>query len=384
MRKLRKPSFYMVLAFTLALALLLLLAAAPGAYAMDLAPGTASEPTVYTCADVKCSPGDIAVISVTAQSPDGGALSYQWYRSLDGTNMSGTLIVNATGSNYYADTSSEGTNYYFCVVTNTGANGSSSVISSTIAVTVENNEPVIQGIGVLTLPTKTQYKEGDRLVTDGLSVRVYTDQGYYDVTGGLEVSPAVLGVAGTQTITVKYQGKSCTFTVQVEEDKEVVQSISISSLPAKTSYTVNERLDTTGLSIRVVTNKQITDVSQGFTCSPMVFSSTGSQTVTVSYQGKTSTFTVQVTAATPSPSPTVSASPSPTATASPSPSTSASPSPTHTVTVHEPHETNAGSAFLQIVLMLALLGLVGIGAYVYTVQRKNRKYVRQFHADTRC
>lgn len=365
---------------SIALALLLLLAAAPGAYAMDLAPGTASEPTVYTCADVKCSPGDIAVISVTAQSPDGGALSYQWYRSLDGTNMSGTLIVNATGSNYYADTSSEGTNYYFCVVTNTGANGSSSVISSTIAVTVENNEPVIQGIGVLTLPTKTQYKEGDRLVTDGLSVRVYTDQGYYDVTGGLEVSPAVLGVAGTQTITVKYQGKSCTFTVQVEEDKEVVQSISISSLPAKTSYTVGDRLDTTGLSVRVVTNKQITDVSQGFTCSPMVFSSAGSQTVTVNFQGKSTSFTVQVAErSSPSPSPTASPSPSPspspTASASPSasPDSGASPSPTHTVTVHEPHETNAGSAFLQIVLMLALLGLVGIGAYVYTVQRRNRK-----------
>lgn len=354
-----------------ALALLLLLAAAPGAYAVVLVPSTPSEPTVYTCANVKCGVGDIAVISVTAQSPDGSALSYQWYRSLDGTNMSGTMIINATGSSYYADTSSLGTNYYYCVV----GNGSGQVISSPISVTVENNEPVIEGIGVLTLPVKTQYKVGDQLVTDGLSVRVYTDQGYYDVTGGLEVSPAILNVSGTQTITVKYQGKSCTFTVEVEEDKEVVQSISISSLPAKTSYTVNERLDTTGLSIRVVTNKQIIDVSQGFTCYPLVFSSTGSQTVTVSYQGKTSTFTVQVTDASPSPSPTATPSPTPTATASPSPSASAeaSPSPTHTVTVHEPHETNAGSAFLQIVLMLALLGLVGVGAYVYTVQRKNKK-----------
>lgn len=359
---------------SLALALLLLIAAAPGAYAVNLVPDTSYEPTVYTCADVNCSVGDLAIISVTAQSPDGSALSYQWYRSLDGSNMSGTLIVNATGSNYYADTSSVGTNYYYCVVSNSSAQ----VISSPIAVTVENNQPVIEGIGVLTLPVKTQYKEGDRLVTDGLSVRVYTDQGYYDVTGGLEVSPAVLNVSGTQTITVKYQGKSCTFTVEVEAEKEVVQSISISSLPAKTGYTVGDRLDTAGLSIRVVTNKQITDVSQGFTCYPLVFSSAGSQTITVSYQGKSSTFTVQVAErSTPTPSPTPSASPSPTVSPSASPSASpdsgASPSPTHTVTVHEPHETNAGSAFLQIVLMLALLGLVGIGAYVYTVQRKNRK-----------
>lgn len=365
---------------SLALALLLLLAAAPGAYAVELIPDSALEPVVYTSANVNCSVGDIAIISVTAQSQDGGTLSYQWYRSIDGTNMSGSLIVNATGSNYYADTSSEGTNYYFCVVTSSGPNGSASVISSPIAVTVENNEPVIEGIGVLTLPSKTNYKEGDRLVTDGLSVRVYTNQGYYDVTGGLEVSPAVLNVSGTQTITVKYQGKSCTFTVEVEAEKEVVQSISISSMPAKTSYTVGDRLDTTGLSIRVVTNKQITDVSQGFTCTPMVFSSAGSQQVKVIYGSSSTTFTVQVAErSTPTPSPTATASPSPTATATASPgasaapNSSASPSPTHTVTVHEPHETNAGSAFLQIVLMLALLGLVGIGAYVYTVQRKNRK-----------
>lgn len=359
---------------SLALALLLLIAAAPGAYALAPLPGGSSEPTVYTCADVNCNVGDLAIISVTAQSPDGSALSYQWYRSLDGSNMSGTLIVNATGSNYYADTSSVGTNYYYCVV----SNSSTQVISSPIAVTVENNQPVIEGIGVLTLPVKTQYKEGDRLVTDGLSVRVYTDQGYYDVTGGLEVSPAMLNVSGTQTITVKYQGKSCTFTVEVEAEKEVVQSISISSMPAKTSYTVGDRLDTTGLSIRVVTNKQITDVSQGFTCTPMVFSTAGSQQVKVIYGSASTTFTVQVAErSTPTPSPTASASPSPTASPSASPSaspnSSASPSPTHTVTVHEPHETNAGSAFLQIVLMLALLGLVGIGAYVYTVQRKNRK-----------
>lgn len=365
---------------SLTLALVLLLAAAPGAYALAPLPGGATEPTVYTCADVKCNVGDIAVVSVNAQSPDGGNLSYQWYRSLDGTNIGGTMILNATGNNYYADTTQTGTAYYFCAVTNSSINGTSTVISSVIAVTVENNEPVIEGIGVLTLPNKTQYKEGDRLVTDGLSIRVYTNQGYYDVSAGLEVSPALLTVSGTQTITVRYQGKSCTFTVEVEADKEVVQSISISSLPAKTSYTVGDRLDTTGLSIRVVTNKQVKDVTEGFTCTPMVFSTSGSQQVKVIYGTVNTTFTVQVAErSTPSPSPTATAtaSPSPTATASPSPSSSAnaspSPSPTHTVTVHEPHETGAGSTFLQIVLLLALLGLVGIGAYVYTVQRKNRK-----------
>lgn len=359
---------------SMALALLLLIAAAPGAYALAPLPGGATEPTVYTCADVRCNQGDLAVISVTAQSPDGGALSYQWYRSLDGSNIGGTMILNATSSNYYPDTSQTGTNYYFCAVTNSSVNGSASVISSPIAVTVENNKPVIEGIGVLTLPNKTQYKQGERLVTDGLSIRVYTNQGYFDVSSGLEVAPAVLTVEGTQSVTVRYEGKTCTFDVQVEAEKEVVQSISVASMPSKTSYTVGDKLDTSGLVIRVVTNKQVKDITDGFSCTPMILNTAGSQQIKVIFGTSSTTFNVQVEEkATPSPSPTASPTPSANPTPSASPTAGASPSPTHTVTVHEPHRTNAGSAFLQVVLLLALLGLVGLGAYVYTVQRKNRK-----------
>ena len=363
-------------AISLALALLLVLALSPGAWALALEPLPdpgygASAPLVYSCSDITCRVGDTAIISVTAQSPDGGNLSYQWYRSLDGTNMSGSMIVTATGINYWADTGSEGTYYYFCAVTNTTAYGSNTVISAPIAVRVEAAKaPVIEGIGVLTLPNKTQYKEGDRLVTDGLSVRVYTDQGYYDVTDGLECSPATLSTAGTQTITVRYENKSCTFTVEVEAAREEVQSISVASLPAKTSYTVGDRLDTTGLVVRVVTNKQVKDITEGFSCTPVVLNAAGRQTIKVLYGVQTASFEVTVAER-------VTATPAPTATpaATASPQASANPSPTASPGSgsHQSHETNAGSAVLQIVLVLALLALVGLGAYVYTVQRKNRQ-----------
>lgn len=366
-------------AISLALVLLLVLALVPGAWALELEPQPdvsygAGAPLVYSCSNITCNVGDTAIISVTAQSPDGGSLSYQWYRSLDGTNMNGSMIVTATGINYWADTSREGNYYYFCIVTNTASDGSSnSVISSPIAVTVEaKREPVIEGIGVLTLPTKTQYKEGDRLVTDGLSVRVYTDQGYYDVTGGLECSPATLSSAGTQTITVRYENKSCTFTVEVETAREEVQSISVASLPNKTSYTVGDRLDTAGLVVRVVTNKQVQDVTEGFSCTPVVLNSAGRQTIKVLYGVQTTSFEVTVAErATATPAPT--ASPAPTAVVTPGTSAAPSPSATSHSSNHQSHETSAGSAFLQIVLVLALLALVGLGAYVYTVQRKNRK-----------
>lgn len=365
-------------AISLALALLLVLAMAPGACALSLEPLPlpdpgygAAEPLVYACADITCRVGDMAIISVTAQSPDGGSLSYQWYRSLDGTNMSGSMIVTATGINYWADTSKEGTFYYFCAVTNTTSAGSSTVISAPIAIKVEAaKEPVIEGIGVLTLPNKTQYKEGERLEPDGLSVRVYTDQGYYDVTDGLECSPATLSTAGTQTITVRYENKSCTFTVEVEAAREEVQSISVASLPAKTSYTVGDRLDTTGLVVRVVTNKQVKDITEGFSCTPVVLNAAGRQTIKVLYGVQTTSFEVTVAER-------VTATPAPTATpaATASPQASANPSPTASPGSgsHQSHETNAGSAVLQIVLVLALLALVGLGAYVYTVQRKNRQ-----------
>jgi len=370
---------------SLALVLLLFIAGAPGAYALSLElPGGAAEPLVYTCADISCQLGDTAVLSITAESTDGGYLSYQWYRSLDGSNMSGSMIINAASSSYYADTSQSGTYYYFCVVTNTLNGASAQVISAPIAVRVES-APVIEGIGVLTRPNKVQYKEGDRLETAGLSVRVYTNQGYYDVSGGLECSPAVLELAGTQTITVRYEGKGCTFTVEVEAAKETVESISVLNMPSKTSYTVGDTLDTSGLVVRVVTNKQIQDITDGFSCTPKVLTTAGSQQIRVIYGIQSTTFTVTVAErAGVSPSPSVTPSPSSTPAASAAPSTSPvagtegngsspSPSPTRHVSSHQSHETNAGSAIIQLVFVLALLALVGLGAYVYTVQRKNRK-----------
>ena len=164
----------------------------------------------------------------------------------------------------------------------------------------------------------------------------------------------------------------------MEEEKEVVQSISVASMPTKTSYTVGERLDTSGLVIRVVTNKQVKDISEGFSCTPKLLSNEGSQQVRVVYGAVSCIFNVSVVAnSTPSPSPTATASPSPTASPQVSPGASpeggaASPSPSSNSS-HEPHETRAGNTFIQVMLALALLALVGLGAYVYTMQRKNRK-----------
>jgi hypothetical protein len=60
--------------------------------------------------------GETVVLSVQAQASDGRALAYQWYSNTGATNTGGTLISEATQATYTAPTSSAGTAYYYCVV----------------------------------------------------------------------------------------------------------------------------------------------------------------------------------------------------------------------------------------------------------------------------
>lgn len=77
--------------------------------------------------------GSTASVSVTAT---GNSLAYQWYSSSDGETF--TAISGATSDTYTIPTSSTGTTYYRCEITNT-LNGYTSVTETSVAViTVEN------------------------------------------------------------------------------------------------------------------------------------------------------------------------------------------------------------------------------------------------------
>lgn len=77
----------------------------------------------------------------------------------------------------------------------------------------------------------------------------------------------------------------------------VAESMKVVSLPVKQSYCVGEKLNTRGLVIGVTyPDGTKENIDEGFTCSPMVLTQTGTQTITVTY-GKTSVeFTVDVKA----------------------------------------------------------------------------------------
>lgn len=153
---------------------------------------------------------------------------------------------------------------------------------------------VLNSISVATLPVKTDYYEGDTLDETGLTLRASYNNGTTKIiTSDFICSPFVLDTVGTQTITVSYDLKLTYFTVQVHPVE--LESISIASDPRKTSYNVGDWLDTTGLTLIATYNNGTTEIiTNGFTCSPLILNTAGTQTITVAYGGKTTTFDVTV------------------------------------------------------------------------------------------
>ena len=254
---------------------------------------TPAEPSVTVSANVSCFLGDAATVSVRATVADSGSLSFRWFSSPYNSTANGTFIEGATGSSLQVSTSAVGTNYYYCEVTNTNNGSSTSVLSPTIQVSV--SEPVLSSISINAMPAAREYKVGDSLNTSGLEIIVkYSNGTSVIVSSGFDVSPTTLNTAGTQNITVSYLGKTCTFPVLVTEAEQVVESILIVSEPTKREYTVGEWLDTSGLKLRIQTNKSTFDVTTGFSCTPMLLEKEGSQTITVNYGSKSTAFTVNV------------------------------------------------------------------------------------------
>ena len=249
-------------------------------------------------------------------------------------------------------------------------------------VNVQKKEAVVSGIGVLTLPNKREYLLGENLQTAGLSIRVYTDDGeHYDVSTDLDCSPTVMSTEGEQIITVRYQEKTCTFKVTVKNDK-VVTGISVLTLPATRSYTVGDYLDTSGLSVQLNSNKGAEVLTGGYTVSPKVLATPGTQEVTVRYEKYTAKFTVTVKAKeaitptprpTPTPTPTPSQSPLPGAvSSSPGPDVSASPDPNASARpVPTPTRRNTGvSAVVKIFFAVAVLALAGLAGYIWYLRKQ--------------
>lgn len=200
--------------------------------------------------------------------------------------------VTWTSSNTAVATVSGGTvkaaGYGTATITAKTVNGKTATCKVTVV------QPSLTGISVSSKPTKISYYVGDTLNTSGLKLKAtYNNGSTQTISSGFTCTPTALKTAGTQTITVNYAGKTTSFTVTVQA--VAVTGVSVSSKPNKTSYYVGDTLNTAGLSLKVSYNNGLSKtITSGFTCTPTALKNTGTQTITVSYGGKTTSFSVTV------------------------------------------------------------------------------------------
>jgi hypothetical protein len=148
-------------------------------------------------------------------------------------------------------------------------------------------------------PPKTlTYFVGDKEDRSGLTVSVVYSNGDSNLLeSGYTVSGFSSSSAGDKTITVKYKDLSASYKISVFEP--ALQKITISKKPAKLSYYLGEKLDTTGIKVTAYyENGKTADVTSKITVTGDV-SSAGSKKITVTYTErdikKTATYDVTVT-----------------------------------------------------------------------------------------
>ncbi len=104
------------------------------------------------------------------------------------------------------------------------------------------------------------------------------------------------GVNGTGTHITEHTSVDYTSYTVYPKYEPIADSLSIKAMPVKTSYTVGERVNPTGLVLEATVAGTTRTIKSDYYCTPEYLTSTGTQTVTAHYGGKTATYTVNVSA----------------------------------------------------------------------------------------
>ncbi len=161
-------------------------------------------------------------------------------------------------------------------------------------VTVRVAADEIVGYEITKEIVKKSYFVGDTLDTDGFEVSaVYKSGKKVPVSETVTFSPTELKNEGTQKITASFGENKVYFDVEVKRIQTV--SVVMKSAPKKLRYYVGDEFDPEGIVLTVTKNNGKTEtVTEGFECSHGSFTASGTQKVTVTYDGFTLTQNVVV------------------------------------------------------------------------------------------
>lgn len=196
--------------------------------------------------------------------------------------------------------------------------------------TVDTVMPEVYKLLKLTsYPSKMEYTVGEQLDTTGLTLKEIVtlssetvgNLSEQEITSGFTCTPTTLDTAGTQTITVNYDGQSTSFDVTVKaketpnptpDDKDDNKTdpddttttkpdqnedkLEFQMRPIKTKYTVGDTLDDSGMVLKWTHQRKEELVYYGYICTPEILDQVGTQKITVSYKGLSVEYPVEVKA----------------------------------------------------------------------------------------
>ena len=165
--------------------------------------------------------------------------------------------------------------------------------TKTFGITVQD---LTNSMVIKTLPNKVKYLYGQKLDLTGGTIEITKESGETEIIS--MTSSMVTGYnpnkLGTQTLTVTYDGLSQTFPVTVEDYE--LNGLFITP-PTKRNYEYGESLDLTGGKVTIKMASGAIKESTNMTASMISgFDNTkvGSQKITVTYDGKSNSFTISV------------------------------------------------------------------------------------------
>jgi C1A family cysteine protease len=157
----------------------------------------------------------------------------------------------------------------------------------------DTDKPTLTGIEVTKAPTKTTYVEGQNFDKSGMKVsEVYSDGTKVEVTD-YEVENGTSLKNGQTSVNITYKGYSVKQNITVNKKK--VTSIKVTTNPTKTTYKAGYDFDAAGMTVVAVYDNGTEEVVSGYTITNGKGLKIGQTSVTVSYEGKTTTVPVTVT-----------------------------------------------------------------------------------------
>lgn len=121
---------------------------------------------------------------------------------------------------------------------------------SALYISTESTEKTLVGIEMTHAPSKVTYKLNELFDSTGLIISAVYDDGTKAVIKDYDLSGFDSSTVGTKTVTVRYRGKTTTFTVYIVSSE--IRYIDIEHKPSKTIYMLYEEFDPTGMVVSVV------------------------------------------------------------------------------------------------------------------------------------